>query len=63
MADRSVVHVGENSPQKVAYDMADKVLITIEQKSWSKLTRKEYLDTYAECLSAVLDHRSWQAPK
>jgi hypothetical protein len=55
----TVVHIGENSPEEVAY----KLLVTIasnEKKTLSDRTsgsatadRKWLLDTYAECLSTV----------
>ncbi len=52
----SVVHIGENSPEQIAY----KPLVTIaanEKKSLHEVTttadRKWILDTYAECLSTV----------
>ena len=61
MADSSVVHIGLNSPEEVAY----KLLVTIannEKKTLRGNTdgpataeRKWLLDTYAECLMAVQD--------
>jgi hypothetical protein len=59
MADpNTVVHIGDNSPQEVAYklmrDIAhaeDKVLSYSEKNSQKVANRK--LDTYAECLRAV----------
>ena len=53
MADQPVVHIGENSPEKIAYKLMENVLYSIEQKSSEDLDRKTYLDTYAECLLAV----------
>ncbi len=50
-----VVHIGENSPEEIAY----KLLVTIaanEKKSLhgaATADRKWLLDTYAECLSTV----------
>ena len=58
MADSTTFHIAENSPEQVAYKMADKVLIDIERKSWDSITRQEYLDTYADCLNAVQGRRS-----
>lgn len=52
MAENTVVHIGENSPEQIAY------------KLWTELntfgrpanpTRKWFLDVYAECLRAVRD--------
>ncbi len=58
MADaKTVVHLAENSPEHVAKELADQIIISIERKSWSQITRKEYLDTYAECLTAVRGFR------
>ncbi len=61
MPDTTVVHIGENSPQEVAYKLMDKIM-TAEQKTlssgdlhpgWSHADRKWILDTYAECLLTV----------
>jgi hypothetical protein len=56
MADASVVHLGENSPEYVAY----KLLLHVadaEKKHFAGLhptaDRKWILDTYAECLDTV----------
>lgn len=58
MADGAVVHIGENSPEEVAY----KLLTTIASNEGKTLRydgdqasaeRKWLLDTYAECLLAV----------
>lgn len=52
MADKAaIVHIGENSPEEVAYKMTWDVL-RMEKVT---LTRKLYLDTYAECLQAIKD--------
>ncbi len=60
MADAPVVQMGENSPQYVAFRLFREVAIA-EGKSIihnaagpSKPDRKWILDTYAECLRAVL---------
>ncbi|HEY5065372.1 MAG TPA: hypothetical protein VIJ04_11210 [Xanthobacteraceae bacterium] len=60
MADASVVHIGENSPEHVAYrlmhDIAtveDKLLATSERNPQKVATRQWILDTYAECLRVV----------
>ena len=53
MADEPVVHIGENSPEHVAYRLMTNVLFHIEGEEWEQLERKTYLDTYAECLRAV----------
>jgi hypothetical protein len=63
MAD-NVVHIGENSPERVAFVLMERVL-GVEKKSFhtspptghTTLTRKEILDAYAECLEAVRGRR------
>lgn len=57
MADKPVVHIGENSPEQVAYKMTETILIIIEKKNWGELDRKTYLDTYAECFEAAYGMR------
>lgn len=72
MANAPVVHIGENSPQKVALELLEKIA-AVEQRAftqpdphnpfipgWTSADRKWILDTYAECLQATLDQRSWQ---
>lgn len=53
MADQPVVHIGENSPEKIALTLMKTILHSIEKRSSEDLDRKTYLDTYAECLAAV----------
>jgi hypothetical protein len=54
MADKPVVHIGENSPEYVAYQLM-RDLFQLEAPQ--KVDRKKYLDTYAECLLAVREPR------
>ena len=60
MADAPVVHIGENSPEHVAYRLFCRVGVA-EQKTSSSgflkgdADRKWFLDTYAECLATVRD--------
>ena len=54
MADAPEVHIGENSPYQVAYKLTREIFSLVEDKALSEITRKEYLDTYAQCLDAVL---------
>lgn len=65
MAGEPVVHIGENSPEQVAWRMTDVLLRIIEKKELGKITRKEFLDTYSECLEAVKGFRTkpkqWQS--
>jgi hypothetical protein len=57
--DASNVHIGENSPEQIAYKLLQ-IIASIEEKSLvssmaSKATanRKWLLDSYAECLRTV----------
>lgn len=62
MADNTVVHLGENSPEQVALKLLTMVAHS-EKKGLFGTTagdladRQYILDTYAECLSAVKGHR------
>lgn len=60
MADAPVVHIGENSPEHVAYRLMRDIanvegkLLTKSDKSPERVAdRKWILDTYAECLGAI----------
>ncbi len=53
MADKPVVHIGENSPEHVAFILMHEVLVKVESRKWRDIDRKTYLDTYAECLLTV----------
>lgn len=60
MADAPVVHIGENSPEKIAYKLLEnvasverKALHHTEHREYTVADRKWILDTYAECLEAV----------
>ena len=65
MADTApVVHIGENSPEEVAYklyrivgDFEGKTTSFGQSKSGGGADRKYVLDLYAECLKAVRGHR------
>ena len=59
MADAPVVHMGENSPEEVAYKLLSRVM-TFEKRDNTNLNRKDFLDAYAECLFAVRGHRNWE---
>ena len=54
MADAPVVHIGENSPEKVAHKLTHEVL---SYERPEKITRKLLLDTYAECLRRMHGRR------
>lgn len=49
-SDDNVVHIGENSPEQVAYKLMELVL---GYEQHGRLTREIILDTYAECLRTV----------
>ena len=58
MADADALHIGENSPEQVAfkllYEIANVEGIEMRGLSGTKKTdRKWILDTYAECIIAV----------
>ena len=64
MADSAVVHLGENSPEYVAYRLLHEIMRTENKvgyaptdRSYQQADRKYILDTYAECLYAVKGHR------
>lgn len=65
MADNTVVHIGENSPEHVAYRLLLDIQ-RIERKAfytgdlssgWTTADRKWVLDTYSECLQAAKGFR------
>ena len=67
MADAApVVHIGENSPEYVAYQLMDAIAkcegLVLYRASGTGpsqgATRKWVLDTYSECLEAVRGLRS-----
>lgn len=59
MSDTTVVHIGENSPEQVAYKLlqmiaaAEGKLLSATMAGPATADRKWLLDTYAECLIAV----------
>ena len=52
MPDVPVINIGQNSPEKIAYDLMVSVLHAEKIKPEGR-TRKMILDTYVECLFAV----------
>ena len=58
MAENTTVHIGENSPQQVAYKLLE-IIASNEGKTLrydgdkASADRKWLLDTYAECLTTV----------
>lgn len=55
MADAPVpvVHIGENSPENIAYKLLELIAQTEKTPPVTARDRKWILDTYAECLQAV----------
>ena len=59
MADAPVIHIGEASPEEIAYKLM-RVKLRKEDRHVSQLTLKELLDVYAECLNAVKDRITYK---
>jgi hypothetical protein len=57
MPDAPIVNIGQNSPEKIAYDLMIGVL-NAEKVTAEDRTRKLILDTYAECILAVRGNRT-----
>lgn len=57
MADAPVVHIGENSPQEVAFKLL-RMVMAAENKGISDANREYILDGYAECLNATNGFRA-----
>lgn len=58
MANEAVVHIGENSPEQVAYKLLVHIS-NVEKRNMDghgdkPADRKWVLDTYTECLQAVM---------
>lgn len=58
MTDNTVVHLGENSPEKVALDLMHMVFA---REGYERADRKNILDTYAECLITVRGFRDYKS--
>ena len=68
MGNTAVVHMGENSPEHVAYKLM-KHVADLEKRSfnpdpevqgWKAMDRTYLLDTFAECLKATRGNRLLQ---
>jgi len=57
ITEAPVVHIGENSPERIAYVLTRDVLFNIEKREWSTLSRQDYLNAYVDCILAVRGHR------
>ncbi len=61
MSDQAVVHIGENSPEQVAFNLmriiaSSEGLVLSPTMGGSKLPDRDWvLDTYADCLLTVRD--------
>jgi hypothetical protein len=67
MSDQPVVHIGENSPEYVAWKLLHevanaegKVFHNNPSSNYTAADRAWILDTYAECLKAVRGLRKFQ---
>jgi hypothetical protein len=65
MAESSIIHVGENSPEYVAFKLMEKIAASEGRifhdrpnGTQQSADREWILSTYRECLSAVLGHRN-----
>lgn len=61
MADAPVIHIGENSPEHVAYRLMQDIAL-VEKRAlhasdvssgWRSADRKWIIDTYIECIKAT----------
>lgn len=57
MADGTIVHIGENSPQQVAFNLMNLIANVEKRENYSHgehpMTRDWILKTYEQCLSVV----------
>jgi len=55
MTDKAIVHIGENSPEEVAFKLFKEIVsVEIHNSNPPKaMSKKWILDTYAECLLTV----------
>lgn len=60
MADQAVVHIGENSPEEVAYKLFREIarsekmnVMGLGASATNAASRDWILDTYAECIATV----------
>jgi hypothetical protein len=68
VADHSVLQIGENSPEHVAYRLMERIAdvegVSLSKAGKEKLaTRKWILDVYAESLDAVKANRRYNKPQ
>ncbi len=55
MAENNVIHLGENSPEHVAYKLLRTIAMAenVAIDEWGKADREWIITTYVECLKAV----------
>ena len=65
MSDKSTVHIGENSPEQIAYRLYHEIMRTEDKVPYrptdgseKQADRKYLLDLYSECIDAVRGHRT-----
>lgn len=68
MVDHSILQIGENSPEHVAYRLMERIAdvegVSLSKAGKEKLaTRKWILDVYAESLDAVKANRRYSKPQ
>jgi hypothetical protein len=51
MTDKASLELASKS--QVAVQMAETIIISIENKSWDKITRDQYLRTVVQCVDAL----------
>jgi hypothetical protein len=53
MADKIDVQVTGKSMAEVAHTMAHHILVAIERKNWTEISRKDYLNAHAQSVEAL----------
>lgn len=53
MADAPIAHIGENSPEEVAYKLMQRIFSAENRSASGSQDRKYILSTYVECVKAV----------
>jgi hypothetical protein len=67
MADAPIVHIGENSPEQIAFKLMQQIAVAEKKNLWAvgpasdrgeQADRKWILETYRECIKAVRGEQS-----
>jgi hypothetical protein len=53
MTDKADIQVTGKSKEEVAHQMAIQILVTVENKKLSGMSRKEYLDAHTDAVHAL----------